>query len=63
MLDKNTFINSQVACALIEAQAMTAANTLAAFKGESPVFWSEDFMGLIDKYRIGHNDVISYLSD
>ena len=60
---KAAFINSQVACANIEALAMGASNLIVALRGEYPEFEHSDFMSLIDSYQIDHNSVIGYFRD
>ena len=58
------FLNSQVACALIEAQGMTAQNEEAKLNGSTQIpYLKYDFEQLIIKYGIGHNDVIGHLND
>ena len=52
------YINSQVACAMVEMYAMYAANALRADHGESIAYTEEAFMALHVKYCIGHNAVI-----
>lgn len=56
------YIQSQVACAQIEALAMQAAN-LAHYcsnsKG-SPPYTDKDFLALVEKYGIHHNAVHHY---
>jgi hypothetical protein len=60
-LKDNAFINSQAACAMIEALGMAADNQQRAVCGESPCWVLGDFVCLIDKYGISHNQVVSTL--
>lgn len=58
---KVAFIQSQVACAMIEAMGMQAENSQRDHRGESMAYVEADFIVLIDKYGIRHNSVVSYL--
>ena len=53
------FIHTQVACAMAEIAAMQAANLSSI---GARYTW-DDFMAIQDKYIIGHNTVISYLTE
>ena len=55
------FVISQVACAMIEAMGMLAENNLRLVSLRSLAYGEQAFAVLIDKYKIGHNDVISFL--
>lgn len=55
---KAAFIQSQAACAMIEAMGMQAANTRSQVVGGSTVFDQADFEALITRYVISHNAVI-----
>ena len=55
------YVNSQVACALIEATGMQAENQQRAHRGESVAYGEERFTALIDKYGIHHNAVLTNL--
>jgi len=59
--EQAAFIMSQVACAQIEAEGMTAENMQRQALGQSMAFVQEDFVKLITTYRIGYNDVLEYL--
>jgi hypothetical protein len=59
---KAAFINSQVACALIEAAAMTAENQQREAVGHSMAYNEEAFLGLIDSYGISHNKVVEFFN-
>jgi hypothetical protein len=62
-MDKVAFLNSQVACAMIEAMGMQAENEIRKVRGEYPCYFESDFQSLLTKYHIGHNDVITFLND
>jgi len=62
-MDKSTYINSQTACAMIEAMAMQAENEQRKIMGQSMAYTEQHFLNLIDKYGISSNNVITYLSD
>ena len=57
------YIQSQVACALIECAAMQAANEYRKHRGESPAYSEEAFSELINKYGIHHNAVTGSIQD
>ena len=61
-MDKVVFMNSQIACALIEMNSMIAENQQRMHRGEPMAYIEDDFMKLITKYDIGHNSVITYLT-
>lgn len=52
------YVNSQVACAMIEAMGMQAENQNRERRGESIAYTEKSFNDLILKYGIGHNDVV-----
>ncbi len=56
------YLNSQIACALIEMNGMVAENQWRASNGNSPCYGEEQFQKLIDKYGLGHNDVMTSLT-
>ncbi len=56
------FLGSQVACAMIEMEAMKAENKYREMRGESIGYVEIDFIKLIDKYGIGHNSAIETLN-
>jgi hypothetical protein len=62
-MDKVTFLNSQIACAMIEAMGMVAENKQREIMSDSMAYVEDDFMRLIDKYGLGHNSVITYLQE
>ncbi len=53
------YVNSQVACALIEAQGMVAENMQRAALGQSMAYVEDDFAAIINKYGIHHNAVLT----
>lgn len=55
------YINSQTACANIEAIAMQQANFQALAEGKEVLYKPKDFTDLIEKYGIHHNAVHGYL--
>ena len=63
IMDKITFTNSQIACAMIEAMGMTAENEQRKHLGQSMAYTEEHFIKLIDRYSLGHNSVITYLNE
>ena len=54
-------LNSQTACALIEAQGMTAENNQREHRGKSPAYGESDFSRLIEKYGIDFSAAISMI--
>ncbi len=60
--EKAAYIQSQSACAIIEAFGMMTENLHRQFKGESNAYSDQQFQMLINKYGIGHNDVLSFLN-
>jgi hypothetical protein len=60
--ERAAYIQSQVACALIEMEAMKAANWMREMQGHTIAYGEEAFNNLVVKYGIGHNDVIGYLN-
>lgn len=60
-LARIAFIQSQVACAMAEIEAMKAANQACEYRGESQDYTEQDFRNIESKYMIGHNAVIEYL--
>lgn len=51
------FLNSQVACAMIELEAMKSANLERTMQNESLAYDEIDFFNLIKKYDLEYNDV------
>jgi hypothetical protein len=56
---KAAFVNSQTACMLVELEAMKAENAARAAGGDAPAYGVSAFHGLIDRYNLGHNAVMS----
>lgn len=54
---------SQIVCAHAEAMGMAAENYARDLKGESIPFMHEDFTKLIDRYGLGHNDILTTLNN
>ncbi len=57
-----TYVQSQIACALIEMEGMKADNKIREMRGESPAYNENDFQNLITKYNIHHNGVVTALT-
>lgn len=62
-MDNAAYLNSQVACAMIEAMGMQAENEQRKANGLSIAYVEKDFVALIDKYGLGHNSVITLLNN
>ena len=61
---KSAFLASQVACMQVEIAAMQARNDLDRSLGFSTLTYSPaDFRELVNKFGLGHNDVITYLRE
>ncbi len=58
-----TYVNSQVACAMIEAMGMQAENMQRDALGNSMAYDEDAFMRLLEKYGIHHNAVVTMLGD
>jgi hypothetical protein len=56
---KVCYVNSQVACAFIEAMGMQAENKQRKILGQSMAYNDDSFFNLIEKYGINHNAVIT----
>lgn len=57
------FLNSQVACAMIEAMGMQAENQQRAVLGYSMAYTAEDFAAIADRYGIDCNAALTTLRD
>ena len=55
------FLQSQVACAMIEAMGMQAENEQRKAVGHSMAYTEDAFVQLIDRYGIGHNAAFTSL--
>ena len=60
-LQNIAYVNSQIASAMIELEAMKATNQERYRKGQSDAWDEEAFISLIDKYQLNHNAVITNL--
>jgi heterodisulfide reductase subunit A-like polyferredoxin len=60
-MDKVAFLNSQIACAMIEMAAMQTENQDCVINNRSPFYKEKDFNYLIQKYGLGQNEVITWL--
>lgn len=56
------FLIAQSAAAMIEAMAMASTNQHRAFDNEPPAYERGAFLDLIDRYGIGHNAAVSWLT-
>lgn len=57
---KAAFINSQVACAMADIEAMKAENQHREMQGKSQAYGAEDFFAIPDRYGISHNAVLQF---
>lgn len=57
---KAAYVNSQTACAMIEAMGMQAENQQRERQGYSMAYGDKAFFDLIEKYGIHHNAVHQY---
>ena len=55
------FIQSQAACAIVEALGMIAENQKRQHMNYSMAYGEEAFQKLIETYGLGHNQVIAFL--
>lgn len=62
-LEKVVYITGQIACALIEMEAMRAANQVRAGSGSAPAYGEDAFMELLIKYPISHNSILGFLRE
>jgi hypothetical protein len=53
---------AQASCAMIEALGMLADNQQATIRGETAPFHKANFDDLIDRYGIGHNAAVTWLT-
>jgi hypothetical protein len=61
MNEKIAYVQSQIACALIEMEAMKTVNDSCKMRGEVPFYCESDFLNLQNKYGICHNIVLTAL--
>ena len=59
---KVAYINAQIVCAQIDLAAMQALNAERLANGHTIAYDEAAFLALHDKYCIGHNAVIGYLT-
>ena len=57
------YINSMATCAQIEMESMKAANRERENQGLTLAYGEKDFMGLIEKWGIHHNAVVTHLNE
>ena len=55
------YVQSQIATAMVELEAMKWANVNRREQGLSLAYTEEAFASLIDKYQLGHNAVVTNL--
>jgi hypothetical protein len=60
---KAAYINSQVACALIEMEGMKALNIYRQSRDETIAYDDEAFLDVINRYGIHHNAVVEFFQD
>lgn len=60
---KAAYVIGQAACAYIEAKAMEVENKQREVEGNSPAYGGQSFLLLLEKYCIGHNDVLRLFHD
>lgn len=57
-LQNITYAQSQIACGMVELEAMKAANR--QYSHDEP-YTEKDFRAIIDKYQMSHNAVLTNL--
>ena len=57
---KAAFINSQTLCALSEVLGMMADNTRSILQKQPPQYNKDHFTGVIERYALDHNSVVSF---
>lgn len=62
-MDKSAYLNSQIACAMIEAMGMQESNRRSERNGVNGIYFKGDFDNLLDKYGLHHNSVITFLQE
>jgi len=55
------YVDSQIACAYVELEAMKAENSQRERQGQALAWNYDEFFSLIIKYQLGHNSVLSNL--
>jgi len=61
-LQNIAYVNSQIASFYAELEAMKSENSSRERRNYSPAYVYDDFVRLIDKYQLGHNNVITNLN-
>jgi hypothetical protein len=56
------FIQAQTVCAIADIEAMKATNRRRRLEGGPDYYKAADFRAVPDKFGLGHNAVIQYLS-
>jgi hypothetical protein len=57
------YIQSQIACAMIEIEAMKAENAQRESAGQAISYGYNAFICLIERYGLHHNAILGYLQD
>lgn len=57
------YLNAMVACAMIEAMGMQAENEQRKACGHSMAYTMDNFLEVIEKYGIGHNQAMGMIQD
>jgi len=60
-LQNIAYVNSQIASAMIELEAMKSENTQAEHHGHSMPWGYNEFCSLIEKYKLSHNQIMTQL--
>ena len=58
--ERAAFINSQVACALIDLAGMQAENNARQQLGQALAYQEDSFQVMMRKYLIEHNEVLTF---
>jgi len=62
-MDKLAYINSQIACAMIEMEGMKIQNMMDMKDDWIPTYMKQDFDKLMEKYGLHHNAILTYLQE
>ncbi len=60
---KAAYIHAQAVCAQLEMEGMLVANRACEMFSRPHEFGRDDFMKVMEKYVIGHNDVVGFFHD
>lgn len=60
---KAAFVMTQAACAMAEIAGMQAENQHYVLNGSGILYGKNAFDGVIERYTIGHNAVISFFEN